>query len=102
MKEILSRTDAGKKFDASQIVTRISNAKNAFQSPEEYAEREGDDYDEMTKIVYPKYQSALKSFRAFDFDDLVCEVAHRRRRVELCEKPVSLLREGDGQRPVSG
>ena len=75
VKEILSRTDAGKKFDASAILTRISNAKNAFQSPEEYAEREGDDYDEMTKLVYPKYQSALKSFRAFDFDDLVCEVA---------------------------
>src|SRR3954447_20316040 len=75
VKEILSRTDAGKKFDASAIMTRISNAKNAFQSPEEYAEREGDDYDEMTKVVYPKYQSALRSFKAFDFDDLVCEVA---------------------------
>ena len=38
-------------------------------------EREGDDYDEITKIVYPRYQAALQSFRAFDFDDLVCEVA---------------------------
>ena len=83
VKEILSRTDAGKKFDASAIMTRISNAKNAFLSPEDYASqseamrmaREGDDYDEMTKLVYPKYQSALRSFRAFDFDDLVCEVA---------------------------
>ena len=75
VKEILSRTDAGKKFDAAAILTRISNAKNAFLAPEEYAEREGDDYDEMTKLVYPKYQSALRSFRAFDFDDLVCEVA---------------------------
>ncbi len=74
VKEILSRTDAGKKFDAAAIVTRISNAKNAFISAEEFAEREGDDYDEMTKLVYPRYQSALKSFRAFDFDDLVCEV----------------------------
>jgi len=75
VKEILSRTDAGKKFDASQILARISNAKNAFLSPEELTEREGDEYDEITKIVYPKYQSALRSFRAFDFDDLVCEVA---------------------------
>jgi len=75
VKEILSRTDAGKKFDASAIMTRISNAKNAFISAEEFVEGEGDDYDEMTKLVYPKYQSALKSFRAFDFDDLVCEVA---------------------------
>jgi len=75
VKEILSRTDAGKKFDASAIMTRISNAKNAFLSPDELTEREGDEYDEMTKIVYPRYQSALRSFRAFDFDDLVCEVA---------------------------
>ncbi|MDB4944189.1 MAG: ATP-dependent helicase UvrD/PcrA [Labilithrix sp.] len=75
VKEILSRIDAGKKFDASDIMTRISNAKNAFISAEEFCEREGDDYDEMTKLVYPKYQSALKTFRAFDFDDLVCEVA---------------------------
>jgi superfamily I DNA/RNA helicase len=75
VKDILSRTRADKSLDASVILGRISNAKNAFLSPEELGEREGDDYDEMTKVVYPKYQSALKSFRAFDFDDLVCEVA---------------------------
>ena len=56
-------------------MTRISNAKNAFLSPEELQEREGDEYDEMTKVVYPRYQTALRNFRAFDFDDLVCEVA---------------------------
>jgi superfamily I DNA/RNA helicase len=75
VKDLLSRTDAGKAFDASAIVTRISNAKNAFLSPEELGERPGDDYDEITKVIYPKYQSALRSFKAFDFDDLVCEVA---------------------------
>lgn len=75
VKEIMSRTDAGKKLDAAAILTRISNAKNAFLSPEEFEPREGDEYDEVTKIVYARYQSALRSFRAFDFDDLVCEVA---------------------------
>jgi DNA helicase-2/ATP-dependent DNA helicase PcrA len=75
VKEILARTDAGKRLDAAAIMTRISNAKNAFLSPEDFAAREGDEYDEMTKLVYPKYQSALRGFRAFDFDDLVCEVA---------------------------
>jgi DNA helicase-2/ATP-dependent DNA helicase PcrA len=75
VKDILSRTSAGKSLDATVILGRISNAKNAFLSPEELTEREGDEYDEMTKIVYPRYQSALRSFRAFDFDDLVCEVA---------------------------
>ena len=75
MKELLSRIDYGKRFDASVITSRISNAKNAFQAPEELPEREGDDYDAITKIVYPRYQQALKSFHAYDFDDLVCEVA---------------------------
>jgi superfamily I DNA/RNA helicase len=75
VKDLLSRTDAGKAFDASAIATRISNAKNAFLTPEELGERPGDEYDEITKVIYPKYQSALRSFRAFDFDDLVCEVA---------------------------
>ncbi|HVH47237.1 MAG TPA: UvrD-helicase domain-containing protein [Labilithrix sp.] len=75
VKDILSRTSAGKTMDASAILARISNAKNAFLSPEELLEREGDEYDEITKVVFPKYQSALRSFRAFDFDDLVVEVA---------------------------
>ena len=75
VKDILSRTNAGRAFDAAAVATRISNAKNAFLSPEELTEREGDEYDEITKIVYPRYQAALRNFRAFDFDDLVCEVA---------------------------
>jgi DNA helicase-2/ATP-dependent DNA helicase PcrA len=75
IKETLARIQSGRSFDASAIASRISNAKNAFESPEEYAAREGDDYDEMTKIVYPRYDAALRAFRAYDFDDLVCEVA---------------------------
>jgi DNA helicase-2/ATP-dependent DNA helicase PcrA len=75
VKDIMSRIQAGKSLDATEVMTRISNAKNAFLSPEELKEKEGDEYDEMTKLVYPRYQAALKSFRAFDFDDLVCEVA---------------------------
>lgn len=75
VKEILSRINANKAVDASAIIARISNAKNAFLTPEELTVREGDEYDEITKVVYPKYQSALRSFRAFDFDDLVVEVA---------------------------
>ncbi len=75
VKEILGRMNAGRKFDASAILGRISNAKNAFLSPEAFQERPGDAYDEITKLVYPRYEAALKNFRAFDFDDLVCGVA---------------------------
>jgi DNA helicase-2/ATP-dependent DNA helicase PcrA len=75
IKELLSRIDYGKRFDAAVIASRISNAKNAFLLPEELPEREGDDYDAITKMVYPRYVAALRSFQAYDFDDLVCEVA---------------------------
>ncbi|MBX3209578.1 MAG: UvrD-helicase domain-containing protein [Labilithrix sp.] len=75
VKDILSRIHANKAVDSAAVLARISNAKNAFLSPDELEVREGDEYDEITKVVYPKYQSALRSFRAFDFDDLVVEVA---------------------------
>jgi len=75
VKELLSRIETGRAYDASAIMARISNAKNAFILPEDLVEREGDEYDEITKEIYPRYQAALRNFHAFDFDDLVCEVA---------------------------
>ncbi len=75
IKELLGRTRAGRNLDAAAILARISNAKNAFLAPGDLVVREGDEYDEMTSVLYPKYQEALRNFRAFDFDDLVCEVA---------------------------
>ena len=74
IKEILRRERAGKSYDAMAILARISNAKNAFLSPDDLPDSD-DPYEELTKIVYPRYQAALRQFRAFDFDDLVCEVA---------------------------
>lgn len=35
VKEILRGVDAGKRFDVAAIVTRISNAKNAFMTPDD-------------------------------------------------------------------
>jgi superfamily I DNA/RNA helicase len=74
IKELLRGVDAGKRFDVPAILARISNAKNAFMKPEDMPDHEGDDYAEITKEIFPKYQSALRTFSAFDFDDLVCEV----------------------------
>ena len=74
VKEILRQIDAGKRFDVSAIMSRISNAKNAFLLPEELPDDGMDPYAEITKIVYPRYQAALRNFSAYDFDDLVCEV----------------------------
>src|SRR4051812_16067280 len=44
VKEILSRISAGRSLDASVIMGRISNAKNAFISPDQLEEHEGDEY----------------------------------------------------------
>ncbi len=75
VKQLLRDAGADRAYDAAAVLGRISNAKNSFLSAEELPEREGDAYDEITKTIYPRYQSALRQYRAFDFDDLVCEVA---------------------------
>ena len=79
VKEILRRlyqSDDDRRFDAKAVLFRISRAKNAFLSPDEYAEQfteEDHEYDVTAAAVYPEYQAALKSFHALDFDDLICE-----------------------------
>ncbi len=75
VKQLLRAAGADRSYDAQAVIARISNAKNAFQSAADMADRAGDDYDEIAKEIYPRYQAALRSFKAFDFDDLVCEVA---------------------------
>jgi len=65
--------DGDRRFDVKAIQTRISLAKNAFISPDEYKGNPADDYDAMTQLVYPKYQEALRACAAFDFDDLIVE-----------------------------
>ena len=80
VKEILRTIDHGKRFDVPSVLSRISLAKNAFLSPESFAKRvedstNEDSYDQIAAVVYPKYQAALRNFHAYDFDDLVCEVA---------------------------
>jgi superfamily I DNA/RNA helicase len=75
VKEILRTLDAGKRFDAAAIVARVSAAKNALLPDGDLPAREGDEYDEITRLVLPRYEAALRGFRAFDFDDLVCATA---------------------------
>jgi ATP-dependent DNA helicase Rep len=76
LRDVLRPVQAGKAFDLGAVMNRISLAKNAFIDPEAYtklAERLDDDYDHVTALAYPKYESALRGLQAFDFDDLVCE-----------------------------
>jgi len=64
IRELLKRVtvDDDRRFDAKAILFRISRAKNAFVSPEEYAAkiRVDDEYDLIAADLYPKYQAALR------------------------------------------
>jgi ATP-dependent DNA helicase Rep len=75
VKQLLRDAGADRAYDAAAVLARISAAKNAFVSAAEMPDRDGDAYDEIAKELLPRYQAALKRYRAFDFDDLVCEVA---------------------------
>ncbi|RYE92143.1 MAG: ATP-dependent DNA helicase, partial [Myxococcales bacterium] len=87
VREILRSIDAGKKFDVAAVLGRISLAKNAFETAETWQKRPHDEYDEIAREVFPRYQAALRSFHAFDFDDLVTEtVTLLRKRDDVRER----------------
>ncbi|APR99448.1 ATP-dependent helicase [Pajaroellobacter abortibovis] len=71
LKDLLRNTKLS--LDPSLIAARISLAKNAFLSPSELPDSGVDVYEETTKLLFPRYQTALRNFGAYDFDDLVCE-----------------------------
>jgi superfamily I DNA/RNA helicase len=75
VKQLLRAAGAERAYDAQAVLSRISSAKNAFLTAERMPERTGDAYDEIAKLLYPDYCAALRRYKAFDFDDLVCEVA---------------------------
>ncbi len=71
VRDILRRERIGdRKLDAASILTRISLWKNAFLTPEEVPESDFE-YDAVAREAYPRYEAALRSMRAVDFDDLV-------------------------------
>jgi DNA helicase-2/ATP-dependent DNA helicase PcrA len=94
IREILRTVNSGRAYDVGAILGRISNAKNAFWTAEDWEKHSlsgkadvVDEYDEISCLVYPKYLAAMKSFQAFDFDDLICEVVNLwRRRPDVLEK----------------
>ncbi len=63
-------------IDAKQIPERaalkvISDCKNQFISPQEYAEMAADFREKKISLVYTEYQQELKKNNALDFDDLL-------------------------------
>ena len=61
-----------KQYPTKSIQTRISNAKNALQGPEDFRmETGGNFYSEKVADVYDLYDRYMKQNNALDFDDLL-------------------------------
>jgi len=58
-------------YDLGAILSRISNWKNAFVDPGK-TPHSNDPYDEAAAELYPRYVELMRSYRAVDFDDLIC------------------------------
>jgi len=75
IKQLLRDVGADRAYDAQAILSRISNAKTSLTDDmDSFPLHAGDEYDAMTAQILPRYRAALQQYRAFDFDDLVCEV----------------------------
>nr|WP_307722378.1 DNA helicase PcrA [Paucilactobacillus kaifaensis] len=60
-----------KKFDPRALLSAISNAKNALQTPADYVKSASSPFEEVVAKVYRQYQEELQANQAVDFDDLI-------------------------------
>lgn len=68
----------GRKLEVKSILSRISRAKNAGLTPQDFLmqvrrARFVSEYDGFTAEVYPRYVEKMRSLHALDFDDLLVE-----------------------------
>jgi len=94
VKEIVKREGLGdRKLDLYAVHARISLWKNKGWAPGEVRANTTFEYDNIALETYPHYEAALRSMRAFDFDDLVLVPARTlRTNAELRQKWVSRFR----------
>lgn len=62
-----------KQFQPKALLSTISQAKNAFQSVEQFAASAEDYFQEVAAKVYATYSKELRLNQAFDFDDLLVQ-----------------------------
>ncbi len=60
-----------KRYPARTLAVHISNLKNELLTPEDAAERAGNDLERKVAEVYAAYQRRLSESHAMDFDDLI-------------------------------
>jgi len=77
-----------KTFAVRSVHAQISSAKNALQTPDDFARKSGSDY-RASKVaeVYRLYQDKLKRANSMDFDDILLEA------VRLLETQPDILAE---------
>jgi len=78
-------SDSEEKYSATEILSRISNAKNELVGVQEYRRTKKGSLDDMAQRVYAHYQRRLQANQALDFDDLLMKA------VELLESKPSVL-----------
>ena len=80
VKDILKEMDLEEKsFPPREVVSVISNAKDAMQSPEDFARKwagSGDWRKERIAKIYARYVTILREANALDFDDLLLHTVH--------------------------
>lgn len=86
MKRICSELNIDtKKFDPRSILSAISNAKNALQTPDEYAKEANGMFEQLVARAYKLYQQELEANQSLDFDDLIMKT------IELFEQDPETL-----------
>ncbi len=72
MKQILKELNLDdKRYQPATILANISNAKNAMQTPDTYAQSGDAFFDRKMAEIYDIYQKRLRANNALDFDDLL-------------------------------
>ncbi len=62
-----------KRWNPKTMLNKISQLKNELITPDEYLDRAKEYQEKILASIYEHYQSALKSARAMDFDDLIMQ-----------------------------
>ena len=73
IKDLLKKQNIDDKFlPAREVKSKISDAKNKLQNPQEWFDASGRDYRmQMIMDLYTAYEERLKAANALDFDDLL-------------------------------
>ncbi|NLJ83666.1 MAG: DNA helicase PcrA [Halanaerobiaceae bacterium] len=71
------------RYNPRAVLAEISRGKNELMGPEEYLDRAGDYFQQITGKVYSLYQQRLQESNAFDFDDLIMKTVELFRKYPM-------------------